>query len=304
MIKTYWLPIYAMCMLIVTQASAQNFNPGKVTVEQLNQKQHPADTSAAAAILFKKGITRFEYKPGEGFIMVTDCSQRIKIYKKEGYRLANTSIPFYTGRDNEKVSIEDACTYNLVDGKIEKTKLKREGEFIEKTNKFWSRKKITMPAVKEGSIVEYSYRITSPYFQNFPDWTFQETIPVDYVEYQTGIPEYMTYRPHMKGWISPQVTSKSVRQKHSGKTRVKNVRTGNMEDDYYNIEFAEHIKSYVLHDVPALTDEGYVNNISNYTSSISHELATTNFSDTGIKNYASNWESVAKTIYDNTDFGA
>ncbi len=60
----------------------------------------------------------------------------------------------------ESVYISDALTYNLVNGKIEKTKLKSEGEFNEQVlNKFRSRKKITMPNVKEGSVLEYKYTI-------------------------------------------------------------------------------------------------------------------------------------------------
>ncbi|MBD3583211.1 DUF3857 and transglutaminase domain-containing protein [Flavobacterium selenitireducens] len=282
----------------------QKFLPGKVTVEQLSQKRHPSDTSAAAAVLFKKGSTRLEYKGGQGFSMVTECTQRIKIYKKDGYEWANASIPFYTGSDNEKVAIDDAVTYNLVDGKIEKTKLKREGEFIEKSNKFWSRKKIAMPGVREGSIVEFTYRITSPYFQNMPDWSFQQAIPVDYVEYETGIPEYFVYQPHFKGSLQPQVAVNSIRRKHEGKNRVKNMRTGHMEDEVYNVDFQEQVKIYSMQNVPALNDEGFVNNISNYTSSVLHELASVRELNGVIRPYANDWGSVVRTIYDNSDFGS
>ena len=73
------------------------------------------------------------------------------------------SVPYYLGSNlKEDVSFSDAVTYNLVGGKIEKTKLKSEGEFNEKINKYWRRKKITMPNVKEGSIIEYEYTIRTP----------------------------------------------------------------------------------------------------------------------------------------------
>lgn len=300
LVKTFM----ACAGLVSVSSFAQKFNPGKVTVEQLSQKSHASDTAAAAAILFKIGSTRLEYKGNQGFSMVTECTQRIKIYKKDGYEWANASIPFYTGSDDEKVSVDDAVTYNLVDGKIEKTKLKREGEFIEKSNKFWSRKKIAMPAVREGSIVEFTYKITSPYFQNMPDWNFQQTIPVDYVEYETGIPEYFVYHPHLKGNLKPQIASNSIQRKHEGKNRVKNMRTGNMEDEFYNVEFQEITKTYTMHHVPALSDESFVNNISNYTSSVLHELASVRAINGVTKSYANDWESVSRTIYDNSDFGA
>jgi hypothetical protein len=48
----------------------------------------------------------------------------------------------------KKIYIRDAATYNLVEGKIQITKLKNDGEFDEEINKYWGRKKITMPNVK------------------------------------------------------------------------------------------------------------------------------------------------------------
>ena len=64
-------------------------------------------------------------------------------------------------------------TYNLVGGKIEKTKLKSEGEFDEKINKYWGKKKIVMPNVKEGSVIEYKYTIKVSRFSELTEWFFQ-----------------------------------------------------------------------------------------------------------------------------------
>ena len=50
-------------------------------------------------------------------------------------------------------------------GKIEKTKLTSEGEFDEKVNKYLNRKKITMPNVKEGSVIEFEYLLET---ENLP----------------------------------------------------------------------------------------------------------------------------------------
>ena len=53
-----------------------------------------------------------------------------------------------------------------------------------------------------------------------------------------------------------------------------------------------------------MKEEAYVNNIDNYTSSISHELSMTKFTQIlHIKYYSTDWESVVKTIYDYDDFG-
>jgi GTP-sensing pleiotropic transcriptional regulator CodY len=47
-----------------------------------------------------------------------------------------------------------------------------------------------------------------------------------------------------------------------------------------------------------MKEEAFVNNIDNYTSSISHELTMTKFPNTSNDLYATDWPSVTKKIYD------
>ena len=55
-------------LLCISQASfSQKMELGEVTIKELNEKQHPKDTSAVAAILFKKAVTRFYYVADKGF---------------------------------------------------------------------------------------------------------------------------------------------------------------------------------------------------------------------------------------------
>jgi hypothetical protein len=48
-----------------------------------------------------------------------------------------------------------------------------------------------------------------------------------------------------------------------------------------------------------MKEEAFVNNIDNYTSSISHELTMTKFPNTSNDLYATDWPSVTKKIYEN-----
>ena len=45
----------------ISKSHAQNYELGKVTVAELKEKVNPKDTTAPAAILFKKGKTFFTY---------------------------------------------------------------------------------------------------------------------------------------------------------------------------------------------------------------------------------------------------
>jgi len=286
---------------------AQKRELGEVTLAELNEKAHPKDSSAVAAILFEKGNTHFDYSQDDGFRVVTDVEVKIKIYKKEGYDWANKSVSFYVGGDSdESVSFSKAVTYNLVDGKVEKTKLKSEGEFVEKTNKFWSRKKITMPNVKEGSIVEYKYTITSPYTSTFPEWNFQNDIPVNYSEYGTQIPEYYFYNVYRKGSLIPIEIKNSANKSIilSNKELVRDGRAIKYERNNETINYSEKQVVYKLENISALKEESFVNNIDNYRTSIQHELSGRQMPQGMFESFSTTWEDVAKKIYDNENFGA
>ncbi len=285
-------------------ANAQEFKLGKVSIAELEEKQHPKDPSAVAAILFKKGEVKFEYTQSEGFVMFTEVKTRIKIYKKEGYDWANQNIRYYlSGNSKEIISVSDAVTYNLVDGKIEKTKLKTEGEFDENINKYWAQKKITLPNIKEGSVIEFQYSIKRKAFGSMREWDFQSSIPVNHSEFTTFIPEFFVYNTNKKGFIFPKVTTKSYSKSISLTTKEREgllVKTNIQQEEF---AYQETQTNYIAENLPAMKDEAYVNNIRNYTASISHELSMTKFDNRPTKIYSLDWESVAKTIYEFEDFG-
>ncbi|HSN48877.1 MAG TPA: DUF3857 domain-containing protein, partial [Flavobacterium sp.] len=295
-------------VIVFSNASAQKFELGKVSIAELQEKVHPKDSSAVAAILFKTGKVSFDYSQDQGFDMYIEVKTRIKIYKKEGYDWANFSINFLDhSQFRESVLFDDAATYNLVNGKIEKIKLKSDGEFTEKIDKNWSRKKITLPNIKEGSIIEFSYIVKTPSISEMRDWAFQTSIPVNYSEFKTYIPEYFVYRPNQKGFVFPKATIERNNRKISftytekaspGAIVLERLKTSNEE-----LNFLETKTTYLAENLPAMKDEAYVNNMDNYTSSISHELSMTKYPNSLVHHYSTDWESVAKTIYDYEDFG-
>ncbi len=299
--------IAAILVLIHFQLFSQNQDLGKVTIEELKEKVCPTDTSAVAAYLFNVGKTYFEYSHDDGFEIVTEYSAKIKIYKKEGYSFANQSLKYYNNSGTfEKVNFSKAVTYNLVNGKIEKSKLNGEGEFDEKENKYWSKKKITLPNVKVGSIIEFKAEVRSPFTDNFPEWEFQKSIPVKYSTYSTFIPEYFIYNTHIKGFYNP-VTTKDGKSRKIEDSYIQNaqpgINAGGAERINSSLEFREDITKYVLENVPALKEEAFVNNMDNYKASLLHELAATRYPNRPYENFTTDWESVVKKVYENQSFG-
>jgi hypothetical protein len=294
----------AIIVLLLTNAVfAQKRELGKVTVDELKEKVCPSDSSAAAAVLFNIGEVRFDYFEGRGFVINTKVRTKIKIYKKEAYELANKSVQYYIGPNViERLSFKDAATYNLVDGKVVKTKLKNDGEFEEKVNKSWGRKKIALPNVKEGSIIEYEYNLESDGIGVLEDWIFQMDVPVVFSQFKTFVPEYYAYKPLLRGFLTPKFettsTTKTIYSTVKDRSYSRPTEFSNSQSSY-----TEVTSTYTLENIPALKDESFVNNIKNYIASIEHELTSISYPGEPVRNLSTTWESVVKTIYDNDNFG-
>jgi hypothetical protein len=300
---------YLLLILFCFNANAQEFKLGKVSIAELEQKVHPSDTGAVAAILFKKGEARFEYVQNEGFKVITEISMRIKIYKKEGYNWANYAVGFIPGTSSikESVSFTDAVTYNLVAGKIEKTKLKSEGEFQEKIDRYWSRRKITLPNVKEGSVLEFKYKIVTNRIGTLREFYFQTDIPVNFSEYTTYVPEYFIYNTKMKGFVTPKMVVEKSNKFFTINSKERSGSGWNASSTTFStdkIDYEETKTSYTAQDMPAMKDEVFVNNIDNYITTVEHELSMTKYPNELLKPYSTDWDAVVKTIYEDGDFGA
>lgn len=99
----------------ISKINAQNYQLENVTKEELLEKSNPKDTTAPAAILFKKAKTYFTYSD-RGFLATNVYELKIKIYKKEGLSWANQKVSYYVGYENlndDSVKFSDAVTYNL-----------------------------------------------------------------------------------------------------------------------------------------------------------------------------------------------
>ncbi|WP_433833964.1 DUF3857 domain-containing protein [Flavobacterium anhuiense] len=268
------ISILLICVFL--KGNAQNTSLGNVTIAQLEEKKHPKDSAAVAAILYSN-IAIDLNRNGNSQKTTT---KKVKIYKSEAYNLSNILIYFAAGKTNY-VNIVSAYTYNLVDGKIVKTKLKPENEFVEKTNTSYWIKKIAFPDVKEGSIIEYQFTEEGG-FGSLYHFNAQENFPVNYSELKTTFPDAFEFKKNLKGFFPPKITSKIA--------------------NTYNYIATE--TTYVFQNLPAMREEAFVNNIDNYRTGISLELERIAVPGQFYKTLSSDWTSVAKTIYEYDSFGS
>jgi hypothetical protein len=279
---------------------------GEILSEDLKMTRYEKDTSAAAVVLYDFGESIIQYEQNNGFVLHFDRLQRIKIVTKEGLDHANFSISLYhDGGNTEKITGLKAVTYNWENGKIIESKLKNDAIFKEKVNANLDLMKITMPNVKEGSIVEISYKINSDFLFNFQDWEFQSTIPVVWSEYRARIPQYFSYDKYMQGYITLAINEQN--QVPASITLVSKERTGDRTTQTVfstdKINYQESTYRWAAKDVPAFKPEPYITTSRNYISKINFELASTQFPGQPIKKYMGSWEDINKQYAESEDFG-
>jgi len=300
--------VILVVFLVVFQTMnfAQELKFGKVSKEELEETKHPLDPNAPAAILSKKYTVKYEYQQNIGFVQIREITMRIKIYTQEGFEYADYMAPFYNSKSaRETVSKVNGTTYNLEGGKITETKLKSDQVFENEITKYRSEVKFTMPNVKPGSVLEYKYEIRSPFEQSIDQVECQYEIPLNKLDVKISIPDYYTVKPSTKGYFPINLKQSKENTSFTLMSSDRyNVKTGNAGQTYAdNYTYTSNVYSVTMSIVPAIKQEPYVDNLSNYKAAINMEVVGYQFPGQLYKSYAQTWDDVVKSIYESENFG-
>ena len=297
-----------LIFLCASYINAQDFKFGKISKEELQEKVYAKDSSAAAAVLNRYVSIYYTYIKSSGFQVTRQVHEKVKIYNKEGFEHATVSERLYQASGgNESFSALKAYTYNLVDGEIKKTKLKGSDTFNEKLSKYYDEEKFTLPNLKEGSVIEYQYKVTSPFSYSIDEIDLQYDIPIKAQEIKVAIPEYYSFKTNMKGYLN--VKSKKSTKNGKISFTTKNRSGGNIYEggattfSSNDVEYITNMETYAMQDIPALKEEPFTNNINNYRFSVNYEIQYVQFPDSPGKSYATTWDAVSKTIFESDKFG-
>lgn len=289
---------------------------GKIDREDLQMTHYPLDSSAHAVVLCDYGVAQLEYDQNVGQHVVNFHRHiRYKVIDKKGYDYANYSIPLYNngrGLDKEEVIVKfKAISYNLVDGKMEETKIGKKELISAELSNFYTEKKVAIPKVREGTIFEIEYATRSPFYWNLESWQFQYTIPVKHSEYRVEYPEWFTYEKRIEGYDFDYLTIKDTGSKN-GSTIIASARqpggpglgNGTLRTaPSREISFRINTFRYVAENMPAFQVELYTSNISDYLTAIRFELGATNFPGNGYRNFNQTWEVINKELMEHEFLG-
>ncbi|MET4075317.1 DUF3857 domain-containing protein [Hymenobacter sp. UYCo722] len=292
---------------VLAQSAPLKF--GQVDPKDLTAAPFAGDSAAAAVVLCDYGTTRFEYANND-FKLVSERTTRIKILKKAGYEAATVKVPLYhQGENTEKVSSLRGLTTNLVDGKMVKTKLELgTSAFTEELTPRVRVRKFTLPDVREGSVIEYSYTVTSDFFTNFQDWTFQSEYPVRWSEFRANIPEYFRYNKVLQGYhsLNVQTEDESAAQFNihtAGGFSGGGFSTTREAASTETVTARQTNSRWVMQNVPAFRNEPFMTTSADYVDRINFQLAGVQFPGRAYQPVAGTWSKVEMELLNDDNFG-
>ncbi|MEP1489383.1 MAG: DUF3857 domain-containing protein [Algibacter sp.] len=285
--KHIFLFIVLLISTLTYSQEIYNSESFRVTLEDIQARTFKKDSTANALVLYEQGNS---FVDKNDYDLRTEVKRKLKILNQEGFDHATVTLYLYKG-DNSEVKVKDlvATTYNEVSGKVIKSKLLDKNIFREKYDEDYTLVKFTLPNIKEGSVITYSYTRISPFMFKYRGWDFQSDIPKLYSEYKTSIPANWLYNIKLVGEKKLTVNTSEVKKK------CLEMSNGASADCSENV--------YAMKDVPAFIEEDYMTTRSNYLARIEYELKTFKGMDGSIKNYTKTWKDVDKEFKTDKEVG-
>lgn len=270
--KHFALALALCCQTaLFAQKEAQKW--GVIPAEDLTMTVYPQDSSATAVVL--QDVGDIEMVDLDRYGVVFKQHRRIKVFDPSAFKEGNLSIPYYAYQGFEKMLNLDVQLF-LPNG--EKQKVKSDNVFTEKVNKYWSVKKVFIPNLQKGCIIEYRFELSSERMHTLHDWYFQGDLPTRWSEVSVLILprfEYVTL------------------------TRLPRPFDVREERGIGESGFAR----YGFRDLPAIREEPFVTTIDDYRAHLSFQLARVVSPTREDTKFMTTWKDLAEEMESWEGFG-
>lgn len=281
----FFLSCYSLITICYSQTQpAHTF--GELLREELAMTSYAKDPTATGVVLYERG--NYTVDAADGYVrLIKEIHRKIKVFDSKNFDYATFEIPYY--RENEvQENIKDfkAVTHN---GKSQ-VYVGDKGVFDTKEGPNWSIKKFTFANVQDGSILEYTYRIETPYFFNLGGWEFMNDLPTIYSELHTEIPGNYTYNRTLYGDRKLDINNAEIILScfHLPGFKI----AGDCES-----------ATYAMKHVPAYKEEKFMLSKNNYIPSMLFELRDIIQIDESRASFSKSWNDVDNTFQFHKDLG-
>ncbi len=319
--------------LTVTAQQTVNMKFGKPTEEELQMTTYAPDSSAEAVVLCRLTTVEYiiqengylvDYrekfrikvlKPsGTRYAKVVIPYQvnmshgsklgglRFSMFANDFKAAPSSDFGFDSGSmtseamgDYSDESVEDleATAFNLQGSKVVKSKLEKSDIVKKQIDEQNCQLEFTVPDVKEGTVIEYEYKIHSELFWLLHDWYPQCEIPVAYAKLDMNIPTYLLFNIEEHGIqrLTCTCTNGVVRYKLISDPMANPV---SAVSNHY-ICTGSNLK--------AMPKDDYVFCVQDFRAGVTAELKQFRLRGTMQMDYAKTWEQIDEMILNDEDLG-
>lgn len=256
---------------------------------------------SAGAVVGKEFGKAWITSNGNNTTLIFEYHVKIKIFDSKQLNKGHVEIPYYmqdsgTYEDIPQSSVQGLTYYATPDGAMHSVAVDPDSVTIVKKNKHWSAIIFTMPHLTKGCIIEYKYRLSSPFLDKFKTWKFQSDIPKIYSEYEVHIPSAFGYNISLTGSLALSKDTVSIEKDCFESTNIKSDCT---------------VEDYRINDVPAFVPEPFMQSPKNYISAlhfqVTHSTKLNNYvtlNEATEENVADDWTDADKTLKMSENFGS
>ncbi len=249
-------------MLLSGSAGAQTSAEtavGTVPDSLFAEAQYPADPDVPFLYSSKKLDITFE-EDDQSIVAVLKYHVRVKVFDSSIKEAAVVGIPYYFEDNIEQVSDIRGYTHQSTDDKVP---LNVENVRTININSRYNIKEFTMPAVQNGSVIEYAYTVRRRYIEELPDFYLAHQVPTERAEVSVTYPKYLRYKAvkqNFDGRLNHDITT------FSGRSDVPKIFTFPQPEPIIK-------ESWSALNIPAVQKENYITSLDDYRGKIKFQLS-------------------------------
>ena len=281
----YLFVLFSFAILAATPAFCDNNFDQAYFKKHLNTNIYSVDSDASAVVLFESAVISINFETDQ-FTQKETIHRIIKILKKDALDAADIKI-FYPKEDfRNYIHNVKGTTYNLVGNEPVATQLVNKDLLKKKVSERTFSASFSLPNVKEGSIIDYTYEVVTELSSEVCTWDVQDEYPKLISTFKFIHPAELEYTAvtHVRG-----------RQKQYSDEDDAMLGTDNFA--YVKTSNTDGVKTFwVRRNISGVKEEPYVVNVKNEEERLDMQL-------TGVgryfalKHYNNTWERINVQIW-------
>jgi hypothetical protein len=221
--------------------------------------QYPANPDVPFLYSLKKLDVTFE-EDDQSIVAVLKYHVRVKVFDASVEEAAVVGVPYYFEDNIEQVSDIRGFTYQDPDTKVP---LNADNVRTININSRYNIKEFSMPAVQNGSVIEYAYTVRRRYIEELPDFYLAHQVPTERSEVSVTYPKYLRYKAvtqNFDGGLDHEITA------FKGRSDVPKIFTFPQPEPVIK-------ESWSALNVPAVQKENYITSLDDYRAKIKFQLS-------------------------------